>query len=83
MVVHRGHHAGNKVTAEISPFVKEFFDDQIKIWGTRGGEIVDLPKSEYDPMIKKVSTISDDLSKSKPALNQAVKAVFESAARNK
>ena len=75
--------AGNKVTAEISPFVKEFFDEQIKIWGTRGGEIVDLPKGEYDEMIKKVSTIGDDLSKSKPALNQAVKAVFESAARNK
>ena len=75
--------AGNKVTAEISPFVREFFDDQIKIWGTRGGEIVDLPKGEYDAMIKKVSTIGDDLSKSKPALNQAVKAVFESAARNK
>jgi len=75
--------AGDKVTAEISPFVREFFDDQIKIWGTRGGEIVDLPKGEYDAMIKKVSTIGDDLSKSKPALNQAVKAVFESAARNK
>ena len=75
--------AGNKVTAEISPFVREFFDDQIKIWGTRGGEIVDLPKGEYDAMIKKVSTIGDDLSMSKPALNQAVKAVFESAARNK
>ena len=75
--------AGNKVTAEISPFVREFFDEQIKIWGTRGGEIVDLPKGEYDEMIKKVSTIGDDLSKSKPALNQAVKAVFESAARNK
>ena len=63
--------------------MREFFDDQIKIWGTRGGEIVELPKGEYDAMIKKVSTIGDDLSNSKPALNQAVKAVFESAARNK
>ena len=32
--------AGAKVTAEITPFVKEFFAEQIKIWGTRGGEIV-------------------------------------------
>jgi TRAP-type C4-dicarboxylate transport system substrate-binding protein len=75
--------SGDKVTAEITPYVKEFFSEQIKVWGTRGGEIVDLPKGEYDAMTAKVVTIADDLSKSKPALNAAVKAVFESAARNK
>jgi len=75
--------SGDKVTAEITPYVKEFFAEQIKVWGTRGGEIVDLPKGEYDAMTAKITTIADDLSKSKPALNTAVKAVFESAARNK
>lgn len=75
--------SGAKVTAEITPFVKEFFADQVKIWGTRGGEIIDLPKAEYDAMNQKVSTIADDLSKSKPALSATVKALFESAARNK
>ena len=34
-------------------------------------------------MIAKVSTIGDDLSKSKPALNEAVKALFASAAKHK
>ena len=63
--------------------MKEFFAEQIKVWGTRGGEIVDLPKGEYDAMTAKITTIADDLSKSKPALNTAVKAVFKSAARNK
>ena len=37
--------------------------------------------AEHDAMIEKVSTIGDDLSKSKPALNKAVKTLFESAAR--
>ena len=34
-------------------------------------------------MIAKVSSIGDDLSKSKPALNEAVKAMFASAATQK
>jgi TRAP-type C4-dicarboxylate transport system substrate-binding protein len=75
--------AGAEVTKEITPFVKKFFDDQTELWKQRGGQIADLPADEHDAMIKKVSTIGDDLSKSKPALNQAVKAMFESAARNK
>ena len=37
----------------------------------------------HDAMIKKVSSIGDDLSKSKPALNQTVKALFAAAARHK
>jgi TRAP-type C4-dicarboxylate transport system substrate-binding protein len=75
--------AGTKVTTEITPFVKTFFADQIKLWKERGGQIADLPKDEHDAMIKKVSTVGDDLSKSKPALNETVKALFASAARNK
>jgi len=34
-------------------------------------------------MIAKVSTIGDDLSKTKPGLNAAVKALFASAATHK
>src|SRR4051812_13910731 len=76
--------AGTKVTAEITPFVKDFFAEQTKIYTTTGGgTIFDMPKAEHDAMIAKVSTIGDDLSKSKPALNTAVKTLFESAARHK
>jgi hypothetical protein len=63
--------------------VKQFFAEQEKIYVSKGGTISKLPKAEHDDMIKKVSSIGDDLSKSKPALNQMVKALFESAARNK
>jgi TRAP-type transport system periplasmic protein len=75
--------AGAKVTAEITPYVKDFFAEQTKIFVSKGGVISKLPQAEYGAMMAKVSTIGDDLSKSKPALNQAIKALFESAARNK
>jgi TRAP-type transport system periplasmic protein len=76
--------AGTKVTAEIGPYVKEFFAEQKKVFTTTGGgTISQLPQAEHEAMLAKVSSIGDDLSKNKPALNQAVKALFESAARNK
>jgi len=72
-----------KVTSEITPFVKEFVAAQDKIWADKGGERIKLPKAEHDAMIAKVSTIGDDMSKSKPGLNQTVKALFETKARVK
>lgn len=72
-----------KVTNEITPFVKQFWAAQNKVWGEKGGQFVKLPKAEHDAMIAKVSTIGDDLSKSKPGLNQTVKALFAASARHK
>jgi TRAP-type C4-dicarboxylate transport system substrate-binding protein len=72
-----------KVTAEITPWVKEFFAAQTKVYTDNGGVISKLPPAEFAAMIDKVSAIGEDLSKGKPALNQTVKALFESAARNK
>jgi len=75
--------AGIKVTSEITPFVKTFFADQEKAFVEHGGKFTNLPKNEFDGMLKNVSTIGDELSKSKPALNQAVKTLFDAAARHK
>ena len=74
--------AGN-VSQDIVPFVKEFFAKQRKIWTDKGGELVSFPAAEQSAMIEKISNVADDLSKSKPELNKAVKIVFESANRNK
>jgi hypothetical protein len=49
----------------------------------RGGELISLPAAEQSAMIDKISSIGEDLSKTKPELNKAVKTVFESAKRNK
>jgi TRAP-type transport system periplasmic protein len=75
--------SGKKVTAEITPWVKEFFAAQEKIYAANGGKISRLPDDEFKAMIAKVSTIGDDLSKTKPGLNAAVKALFASAATHK
>ena len=64
--------------------MKDFFAEQIKTLEEQAAaQIADLPKDEHDAMIKKVSSIGDDLSKSKPALNETVKALFDAAARHK
>ncbi len=77
--------AGAKVTAEITPYVKEFFAEQDQDSRPRRAAARSpiCRTAEHDAMIAKVSTIGDDLSKTKPALNTAVKALFESAARHK
>jgi TRAP-type transport system periplasmic protein len=72
-----------KTSKDIVPFVKEFFSNQRKVWTDKGGELISLPAAEQAAMLEKVSSIGDDLSKSKPELNKTVKAVFESAKRNK
>ena len=71
------------VSSEIIPFASGFFAAQRKDWIDKGGELTSLPADEQAALIAKISSIGDDLSKSKPELNAAVKLVFESAARNK
>ena len=75
--------SGNKITAEFTPWVKDFVAAQEKIYVANGGKISKLPDDEFKAMIAKVSTVGDDLSKTKPALNEAVKALFASAAKHK
>ncbi len=75
--------SGSKISAEITPWVKEFFAAQEKLFAANGGKVSQLPDDEFKAMIAKVSTIGDDLSKTKPALNETVKALFASAAKHK
>ena len=49
-----------KVTKEITPFVRDFFAEQTKIFVANGGNISKLPKAEYEAMTAKVSSIGDD-----------------------
>jgi hypothetical protein len=71
------------VSKDIVPFVNDFFAAQRKVWTDKGGELISLPAAEQEAMIAKISSIGSDLSQSNPELNDAVKLVFEAAARNK
>ncbi len=72
-----------KVSVDILPFVDKFFDDQIKVWTDSSGIIEDLPPAEEDAMIKKISSIGEDMSANKPDLAAAVKTVFATSAKYK
>jgi TRAP-type transport system periplasmic protein len=71
------------VTVQIVPFTDEFFVAQRKAWTESGGELISLSPADEETMTAKISSIGNDLSLSKPALNQAIKVVFAAAARNK
>ena len=71
------------MSIDIVPYIDDFFDAQRKIWTELGGDLSTLPPDDQAAMMAKVSSIADDLSKSKPELNAAVKSMFEAAARNK
>jgi len=71
------------VSAQIVPFVNGFFAAQRKAWTDMGGELIALPTAGQDAMLAKISSIGNDLSKDRPALNEAVDLVFRAAARNK
>ncbi len=68
---------------DIVPFVKTFFAAQRKVWTDHGGVLTSFPASEQAAMVAKISSIGDDLSKTNPTLNAALKVVFASAAKNK
>jgi TRAP-type transport system periplasmic protein len=72
-----------KVTVDIVPFVDQFFDEQREVWKKSGGSAVHLPAADQADMLGKISSIADDLSKSKPDLNAAVKTVSTTAAKYK
>jgi TRAP-type C4-dicarboxylate transport system substrate-binding protein len=77
------HDNATAVSRDIVPFVADFFAAQRKAWTDKGGELISLPAAEQAEMIAKISSIGNDTSTAKPALNKAVNVVFESAARNK
>jgi len=77
------HDDAAAVSRDIAPFVADFVAAQRKAWTDKGGELISLPAGEQAEMIGKISSIGNDTSAAKPALNKAVNAVFESAARNK
>jgi TRAP-type transport system periplasmic protein len=72
-----------KVTHDIFPFVYQFYDEQKKIWLSQGGSLSSLPAADQAEMMSKISSIAQDVSASKPALNAAVKVVFATAAKYK
>ena len=74
---------GLKVSKDIVPFIYQFYDAQAKLWLEQGGSLTTLPPDDQAAMMAKISSVGEDMSKNKPALNSAVKLVAATAAKNK
>jgi TRAP-type C4-dicarboxylate transport system substrate-binding protein len=68
---------------DIMPYVDQFFDQQRQVWKDSGGSLTSLPEADQKEMLAKISSIGEDLAKSKPDLDAAVKVVFATAAKHK
>jgi TRAP-type transport system periplasmic protein len=72
---------GQAQVSVINPFAAEHRKKAEAEWNAGGGELISLPPDEYATMVKTLSTVGADVSKSKPQLAEAYKVVTDAAAR--
>jgi hypothetical protein len=59
------------------------FGDQRKAWVANGGERISLPADEQTAMMKMLSSVGEDVSRSQPALHEAFEIVADAARRTR
>jgi TRAP-type transport system periplasmic protein len=67
----------------INPFAIDFRKKSEATWTSSGGELITLPANEQAEMMKALSSVGADVSKSKPALAAAYKVVTDAAQRTR
>jgi TRAP-type transport system periplasmic protein len=60
--------AASEVGAEIDPWAADFLARQRRLWVEKGGEIDTLPPSDRAEMAARVSSVGDDIVKTRPGL---------------
>ena len=70
-----------KAVQQVTPWARDFYTAQRKVWLDKGGSLIQLPPDEQAEMMKMIATVGDDLSKDKPALKEAYDAVVAAAKR--
>ena len=58
---------GDRAAREIVPWQVNFIKEQRQSWRDHGGELISLPADEQAELMKRLSTVGADLTKSKPA----------------
>ena len=69
--------------AAIGPLASEIVGKARKGWTDTGGELISLPPDEQADMMKTFSSVGADVSKTKPALDEAYKIVTDAAQRTR
>jgi TRAP-type transport system periplasmic protein len=59
------------------------FNEQRKAWVANGGELISLPGDEQSEMMKMLSSVGEDVSRSKPELREAYEIVADAAKRTR
>jgi TRAP-type transport system periplasmic protein len=67
----------------VNPQAAEIIAKADKNWTDSGGEIIKLPPEEQAAMLKTLTSVGEDVSKTKPALSAAYKVVTDAAQRTK
>ena len=65
----------------INPAAVDLFNKARKAWTAKGGELISLPANEQAKMMQMLSSVGEDVSKSKPAVRAAYEIVTAAAKR--
>ena len=74
---------GAAVSKSIEPTAVKMYQEQRKAWTDAGGELISLPRDEQAEMMRMLSSVGDDVSKTKPALRDAYEIVADAAKRTR
>jgi TRAP-type C4-dicarboxylate transport system substrate-binding protein len=74
---------GRSESLAINPPALKMYDEQRKAWVANGGELISLPADEQLAMMKMLSGVGEDVSRSKPALREAFEVVADAARRTR
>jgi TRAP-type transport system periplasmic protein len=75
--------AAAREIAAINPIISQAFREQRQAWVTRGGELINLSPDERSAMMNALSTVAEEVSKTKPALSSAYHLVADAANRTR
>jgi TRAP-type transport system periplasmic protein len=74
---------GRSESLAINATALKMFGDQRKAWVANGGELISLPADEQTAMMKMLSSVGEDVSRSQPALHEAFEIVADAARRTR
>jgi len=74
---------GAKETLTINPAAVDLFNKARQAWMAKGGELISLPADEQAKMLQTLSSVGDDVSKSKPGVRAAYETVAAAAKRTR
>jgi TRAP-type C4-dicarboxylate transport system substrate-binding protein len=74
---------GAQETLTINPAAVDLFNKARQAWLAKGGELISLPADEQTKMLQTLSSVGDDVSKSKPGVRAAYEIVAAAAKRTR